>query len=159
MKTTQMKIFVLLFLVLLSACAVQKESPEIIKQQAEGGLLALPKALVSADETRISYPGESLFAPGAVLPLPGGIDVIGPLVDFFVQNPKLTAVATVRSSGNGNDYDRRIAEKRAELLEKIFRNRGVTEARLRFSAVAADGAPLELELSYGKRVSSAGEKL
>ncbi len=128
---------------LLSACAPPPaEVPELPAEK----LQTLPGALVSDDGLVISYPGNVLFANGSVLPLPGGMTLLDPLVALLIEQRDYRAEVTVRSSGHGVEYDRQLAEKRAELLERICRNRGLEESRVQFTAAAGGGPPLEITL-------------
>jgi hypothetical protein len=112
-------------------------------------LALLPGASVGAGEPlSLSYPGEALFAAGAALPLPGGTAVLDPLARLLVAHPQLRWTGTVRAAGGVTaDYDAALAQKRLELLERYFRNRGVGGDRLTLSATAGEGAPLELTVT------------
>jgi len=132
---------VFLLLVLLSACAVPgPEEPEFPE-----AMLALPGAVVNPGERIVEYPGESLFAAGAVLPLPGGMEILDPLIAFMLANPGLTGTGTVRSDGPDADYHRRLAQKRKELLTAVFRNRGLPAERLIITSEVGPGVPFDLK--------------
>ncbi|NIQ92874.1 MAG: hypothetical protein GWN87_00670, partial [Desulfuromonadales bacterium] len=77
-----------LLLLLLTACATPPgEAPiETVGEQVP----LLPGAMVSADGLQISYPDNTLFAEGSVLPLPGGMSVLDPLIDFLMTNRDFT---------------------------------------------------------------------
>ena len=122
------KTFCLILMLFLSACAVPKEKPpELTPQRIKD---SLPGAVVSDDGLQISYPGNALFAEGSVLPLPGGMQVLEPLVTLLNSNRQYNVVATVRSRGHDEEYDQLLASKRRDILEAIFRNRGISEERL-----------------------------
>ncbi|NIQ96569.1 MAG: hypothetical protein GWN87_22025, partial [Desulfuromonadales bacterium] len=116
-----LKIFCLLLVVQLAACAAPpKQDPlEAIREVGP----ELPGATISADGMQISYPDNSLFAEGSVLPLPGGMAILDPLIDFLMAKPELTIAGTVRSAGHKEDYDRLLAARRLEILTAIFTNR------------------------------------
>ena len=120
--------------------------------------MVLPGAVMSADSLLVSYPGDSLFASGAVLPLPGGMAVIDPLVELLLQNKTFQGAGTVRSSGHSAEYDRLLATKRLEILARIFQNRGLPQDRLQWVAEVGTGAPFELQLQLISSDTSAGEK-
>ena len=142
-------IILLLLSVSLFACVAPApppvvRDPAVLRRQME----ALPGAAVGPDETlRVSYPGEVLFAQGAALPLPGGTAVLDPLAALLVSHSEARGRVTVRARTEiSAEYDRSLAQKRAELLERYFRNRGIPEGRLSFTTEAGDGPPLELTL-------------
>lgn len=142
---------IILFLLSASlfACAAPApppvaRDPAVLRQQ----MAALPGATVGPDETlTVSYPGEVLFAQGAALPLPGGTDVLDPLAALLVSHSESRGRVTVRAqTGISAEYDQSLAQKRAELLGRYFRNRGIPDGRLSITAEAGDGPPLELTL-------------
>lgn len=111
--------------------------------------LTLPGAQVTAagDELTIAYPGASLFAAGAVLPLPGGAEVLDPLSDLLAAFPTARWNGTVRAATpHSSEYDGELAAKRAELLQRYFTNRGIAAGTVNWQSGAGDGAPLTLEL-------------
>lgn len=145
--------------ILVTACVAPQQGtvpgdPKLLTE-----LRRLPGAVVGDDGLLVSYPDDSLFGEGAVLPLPGGMTVLTPLIDTFLRNPGLRAEATVRSSGHTVEYDRILAGKRKEFLEKIFRSRGLDETRIRISPDGGEGAPFSLQLQSEALGSSSGAKL
>jgi len=160
MLITILKKIGLLSLLFLAACAIPppQDSPEVFRQKLQGQLVGLPGAVVSADGLTINYPGENLFAVGAVLPLPGGMEVLDPLLELLLQNGQVRGVGTVRSAGNSADYDLVLATQRMDLLLRIFRNRGLTEEQLQLKAEVGPGAPLTIQLQPISSASSVGEK-
>ncbi len=145
-----------LLLLLLTACATPPgEAPiETVGEQVP----LLPGAMVSADGLQISYPDNTLFAEGSVLPLPGGMSVLDPLIDFLMTNRDFTVAGIVRSAGHDPDYDRLLAGKRRDILGAIFQNRGIEEQRLQLVTATGSGPPLELTLQLPGSSSSSGEK-
>ena len=117
----------------------------------------LPGATVSTDGMQISYPGENLFSEGSVLPLPGGMTVLDPLIDFLLANPELTIAGTVRSAGHNEEYDRLLVGRRLDILTAIFTNRGIEDKRLQLVLATGDGAPLEIKLQLPDASNSSGE--
>lgn len=156
MKLNLLKICGLAMILLLAACAVQPEKPPELSRQTVAD--ALPGANVSEDGLQISYPGNNLFAEGSVLPLPGGMAVLEPLVNLLNNNRQFGVVVTVRSSGHDEEYDKLLANKRLQLLETIFLNRGLEEERLQMNAASEAGAPLEIALQLPSAESSSGVK-
>lgn len=116
---------------------------EVLNQQ----LLELPGAVVDLNTMTVAYPGDVLFAPGSVLPFPGGMEVLEPLMNWMLQSAEITGEARVRSSGHSVDYDRTLAEKRRELLERVFRNRGITSDRLKLIVDVSEGPPLVIRFN------------
>lgn len=112
-------------------------------------LAALPGAVVGeAEPLTVSYPGETLFAAGSVLPLPGGTAVLDPLAAVLAAHPELNWRGTVRARTEVSpEYDAALAGKRLELLQRYFRNKGIDGERLPLTALVAPGAPLELTLA------------
>jgi hypothetical protein len=156
MKLNLLKTCCLAMFLLFSACAVPPEKPPELSRQAVAD--ALPGAVVSEDGLQISYPDNSLFAEGSVLPLPGGMAVLEPLVNLLNNNRQFKVAVMVRSNGHDEEYDKLLATKRMHLLETIFINRGLEKERLQMSVVTGAGAPLELALQPLSAERSSGEK-
>ena len=138
-----------LMLLLLTACATTTTSgprmgtvtldPESLVTQ----LLKLPGAVVIKDPLQFSYPDQSLFGVGAVLPLPGGTKVLDPLGDFFLSNPGLNWQVDVQmQTGHGVEYDQTLAEKRSELLATYLLSKGVALEGLHFQPAAGESESL-----------------
>jgi len=154
-----LKIWCLLLIILLAACALpQKESPEVVRQKITAQLLTLPGAIVAEEGLQVSYPDGSLFAKGSVLPLPGGMAMLDPLIDLLINNEQFEVSGVVRSSGHDTQYDRQLAAKRLELLQTIFQNRGLTAERVQLTMNADAGAPFELQFQPASAATSSGEK-
>ena len=132
---------------------IDKVDIEVVNQQ----LLALPGAVVDLNNMTVAYPGDVLFASGAVLPFPGGMEVLEPLMNWLLQSEDYSGEALVRSAGHAVDYDLVLAEKRRELLELLFRNRGVTTDRLKLVVDEGAGAPLEIRFQLRSSATSSGE--
>lgn len=156
----------------LSACAAPPAPPVTAAPPAlDAAALrresaTLPGAVAAVGEPlRLSYPGEALFAAGAALPLPGGTALLDPLADFLLSHPEALWTGTVRAAaGVSPEYDAALAQKRQELLERFFRNKGIAAERLQLAVATGEGAPLELVLATGTQsraaslFSSAGAK-
>jgi len=149
-----MKNISLICLLFLVACVMPQDPLSEVRKQ----VTTLPGAVVSADGLAVSYPGAALFSEGSVLPLPGGMEVLDPLIDFLRSNETVKVTGSVRSGGHDPEYDLLLAGKRHDLLMTIFRNRGLAEERLQLVAEAGSGAPLELRLQPFSAATSAGEK-
>jgi hypothetical protein len=159
MKMNYLKKYSFLLILLLAACALPpKESPEVAQQKMATQLQALPGAVVNAENLQISYPVGSLFAEGSVLPLPGGMEMLDPLIDLLIYNPQFEVNGIIRSSGHEEQHDLLLAGKRLELLQTIFQNRGLDAGRLQWKMAAGAGAPLELQFQPASAATSSGEK-
>lgn len=109
---------------------------------------ALPVAqVVSTAEgiLKISYPQESLFSSGAVLPFAGGAEALDPLAALLRDYPQITWEANVRAAtAHDADYDLALARKRSELLQRYLRNSGVAAGQVTWKESSEEGIPLEL---------------
>ncbi len=161
MKPTLCKnILPLLCALVLGGCvaATGTDTSQVDVETLNQQLLALPGAVVDLNSMTVIYPGDVLFAPGAVLPFPGGMEVLEPLMNWILQSAEIYGEAKVRSTGHPGDYDRTLAEKRRELLERLFQNRGVTSDRLQLIVDESAGAPLEIRFQLRSPATSSGEK-
>lgn len=116
-----------------------------VQQQAG----TLPGATVTSTSGSliISYPQESLFSAGSVLPLAGGAEALDPLADLLDALPEGIWEATVQAAtSNGADYDSTLARRRSELLQRYLHNRGIPGERVTWQTKGGDGPPLELTL-------------
>ena len=159
MKSSLYKNLFVLFLFLLSGC-VASTGPVSVRLDVNAlhqQLLALPAAEVDLETLTVSYPGEVLFASGSVLPLPGGMEVLDPLMSWMLQDESIYGEASIRSSGHTVEYDRTLAEKRLELLTLLFKNRGVTAEKLELIIDENAGAPLEIQFKLRRPATSSGE--
>lgn len=144
------RVVVGILLLLLSACAASGPQPvkfdrELLLVQ----LTTLPGVQITADRpVQFSYPAQSMFGTGAVLPLPGGVRLLDPLASFFQRNPGLSWRVDVQvQTEYGIDYDQSLAEKRSELLASYLLSKGVPLEDLTFHPEAADGPPLVFTLN------------
>ncbi len=138
---------------LLAACAT---SPPVLpearplaplgSEALRRQLSALPGAEIGPDEPlTIRYPGEVLFAKGAALPLPGGSELLDPLVGLLASQAGAKWRAMVRAEAGGPaDYDGVLARHRAAVLERYFQAKGVDGRQVVFQVEAGEGPPLEL---------------
>lgn len=141
-----------LLLVLLAACAAPRpKAPPVFQptvaapEALQSALAALPGAEALDGEIGIRYPGEVLFAAGAVLPLPGGLKLLDPLAEVLLAHPGNAWTLRVRAATvHGRDYDLELAEGRATLLQRFLARRGVAAERLEWQVEADAGAPLEV---------------
>jgi len=111
------------------------------------GFEALPGATLATVEGRpaLYYAGETLFAQGAVLPLPGGGALLDPLAEAMRSTPGgRWQVKVAAHSGEGPAYDQRLAAKRGELLMIYLTRRGVERERLEVVVDLAAEAPVTL---------------
>lgn len=110
---------------------------------------ALPAAQTTSAEGTLSiaYPQERLFSTGSALPLAGGAEALDPLANLLIAFPDASWDAMVQAATTqGADYDRALAQKRGELLDRYLRNRGLPAGRVHWQSTAGSGAPLELHL-------------
>ena len=141
---------VLGILLLLTACAAS--GPQAVKldpAQLQAQLERLPGARVSSLEPlRFSYPDQTMFGAGAVLPLPGGTALLDPLADFIRRNPSLDWRVDLQvETAYGTAYDQNLAEKRSELLATYLLSKGASLQKLHFHPEAAAGPPLIFTLT------------
>jgi hypothetical protein len=159
MKSSFYKKLIVIVTLLLSGCVATTDPtvPRLDVNALQQQLLALPGAAVDLETLALSYPGEVLFASGSVLPLPGGMELLGPLMRWMLQDEAIYGEALVRSSGHTTDYDRTLAEKRLELLVLLFENSGVTADKLKLIVDDSVGAPLEIRFQLRSPATSSGE--
>ncbi len=148
---------ILLLPLFLLACAAPGPPPTIADLRTQ--IASLPGAEIGAGpELALSYPGESLFASGAALPFPGGTELLNPLADLMAAFPAVHWTGIVRAHGNITPKDdQALAEKRLELLKRFFARRGIAGERLVLTAVAADGAPLQLTAEFPQMAPAGGK--
>jgi hypothetical protein len=158
MKSYFYKNLLFILILMLSGCVTGPAVKQVDRIALQQQLLTLPGAEVDLETLTVSYPGEVLFATGSVLPFPGGMEVLSPLASWILQTDAIYAEGSVRSSGHTIDYDRTLAEKRLELLQALFKNRGVTPDRLKLSVDGSAGAALEIHLRFRTSEISSGKK-
>lgn len=144
------KFMAAVMMILLVSCAAPgpqqpKFDPALLLDQ----LSQLPGAqILDRDNIVFSYPNSELFAPEAVLPLPGGTRLLDPLSDFFQTHKTLTWRVDVRAeTARDKGYDQLLAEKRAELLKNYLQNKGLNSAGFTFYPAAEKGHPLIFSLN------------
>ena len=149
-----MRYLLLGLLLLLGACAPVKTTPPAKGASLLPQLSQLPGALVTSAATPgFSYPDQVMFARYAVLPMPGGPQLLNPLAQFLTQNPQLSWQVEVRAQTTyGAEYDQLLAEKRSELLASYLLSKGVDLRGLSFQPVAGAGAQLVFTLVTDKTV-------
>lgn len=160
MKPIYPKYFLVLWVctLMLSGCVATTGpvTPPVDVKSLHLQLQALPGAVVDLKTMTVAYPGDALFASGAVLPFPGGMEVLDPLIIWILQSDEIIGEAFVRSTGHAEDYDRVLSEKRRELLVQLFKNRGVMPAQLKFLVDENAGPPLELRFHLRSSTISSG---
>jgi len=117
----------------------------------------LPGTTLGHDGLQAFYAEGGLFAAGAVLPMPGGMEMLQPLIDWLHANQTLSVAAIVRADGADKAAAQQLAETRKQLLERVFANRGLTGERIEWTVEVGAGAPLELKFQLIDG-SSSGEK-
>jgi len=163
MNTTLLptRIFALVLLFVTAGCQLlvpkapvaPAKAPIVYRQEIK----RLPGVTLGHDGLQALYPEGGLFAAGAALPLPGGMEMLQPLIDWLYANRTLTVVATVRADAPDQKAAQQLAETRKQLLERVFANRGLTGERIEWQVEVGAGAPLELKFQLIDG-SSAGEK-
>ena len=119
------RLLLFLLLLLLASCAPVSSPPidfEAWRLEAE----ALPGADVTGvgEPLTISYPDERLFGHRAALPFPGGLEILEPLATFLQTHSGKGWQARVRAdTDQGEEHNRLLAAKRAELLQPVPQQR------------------------------------
>jgi len=132
------------------------------KAEEDGGLpqrlgeLPGSKQLEEPGLTGVAYPEGSLFARGAVLPLPGGSALLEPLVGLLKESKsqRWRIVLSART-GQGADYDQRLAEQRMVIVQRYLQNRGVALSLVDFAIDPQASVPLQLIAIVPQESSSA----
>jgi len=108
------------------AVETQPEPPsptELQQRMAEipgGAVVGVP------GRVELRFANGTLFEREAVLPLPGGKAVLDPLAALLRDYPQAAwQLEVAADTEHGVDYNRRLAEKRSELLQKYLQRRGV----------------------------------
>ncbi len=130
------------------APVVETEAPTPSAAELRASAAPLPGVEIAAgDGLVLRYPGERLFSVGAALPLAGGVEMLDPLADWLAASGRARWRGTVRAATDVSpEYDRQLAQARAELLGRYFANRGIDGEKLELTAEGGAGAPFELEL-------------
>ncbi len=148
------KICLLFFIVFITACTApapppaQVSAPPPVQKDVRQALAELPGIQIAAGEPlRGAYPGATLFASRAVLPLPGAMELLAPLAEFLRLYPGTNWAVQVRATTDVSlDYDRSLADTRAELLQRYFARQGLDMDRFAWVVAGEEGPPLELTL-------------
>lgn len=159
-----------LLLLILSGCQTASTPtgsqtappPKPSLQQLASALPVAQVVTTAAGVLSITYPQESLFSSGAVLPYAGGVEALDPLAALLRDYPQINWEANVRAAtANGADYDLALARKRSELLQRYLRNSGVGAEQVVWKESSGEGIPLELTQRLPVQlppVSSSGAK-
>jgi len=97
-------------------------------EELEQRLAAVPGGTVARqpDRLELRFADGTLFAHDAVLPLPGGKSVLDPLAALLRDYPQVPwRLVVAAATDHGEDYNRHLAEKRSELLQKYLQRHGV----------------------------------
>jgi outer membrane protein OmpA-like peptidoglycan-associated protein len=139
-------------LLLLVSCAPPKSSKPIDRETLLPQLSQLPGVVASATEPlSFGYPEQVMFGSRAVLPMPGGPQLLNPLAQFLKQHPQTLWQVDLRvQTIYGAEYDQTLAEKRSELLASYLLSKGVNLQSLYFQPSFADGDPLVFTLMSNK---------
>lgn len=120
--------------------------PRVDLQQLRQRLGALPGVTLvqREDEVLARYDGETLFSRGAALPFPRGSELLDPLAGLMRETViGFWRLEVSAEAGEGESYDRVLAEKRREILNTYLVRRGLASDR--FEVVAGPGeAPLSV---------------
>ena len=141
----------LLFCLLLTACVsgtgLKEEPPGLSPQQLRIELAKVSGVRIADGEPLLArFPVGTLFAQGSALPMPGGPALLDALTNL-VKKSKLNWSLKVRAaSGEGEQHDAELAATRAEILKVYFNNARVNMQKISITAIAEQGASLELEL-------------
>ncbi|WP_020678196.1 hypothetical protein [Geopsychrobacter electrodiphilus] len=160
------KYIFLLICSLLAACAagthpkagVEPESL-IDLPQLRAGLSQLPGVLVSGtDPLTVRFPVGTLFATGSVLPMPGGPDMLDPMIRLMKDSHRTWQLTLRAKTGEGKAYDQSLADARLIVMQTYLKSSGVNSSNITFNAVAGEGAPLEMQLLQKGSTTDKGVK-
>lgn len=158
MKKSMIGFFCGLLLILngcVPAGAPKPESkPDEMVQSAQTATSSLKQSLaglpggevVEVDgHPAVAYRHGELFAPIAVLPLPGGTEVLEPLAELLKEfsGQRWQFLVAARTE-QGRDYDVRLAQQRQVLLERFMRKSGVDLQNIEFLVDEASDVPLRV---------------
>ena len=146
----RLNILILFGFLLLSACAQNAGGPgkgtPMNAQLLRNELAAIPGAVVTEEPLRVRFPVGALFAQQALLPMPGGVEVLDPLAAVLQKSQRNWLLKLRASTGEGAEYDAKLAAERAVVLKTYLTAAGVRPESLEFTSVAEPGDPLELHL-------------
>jgi len=107
----------------------------------------LPGAQVLPGEPlRLRYHGNLLFAPDAVLPLPGGERLLAPLAGLLAESGWSWEGVVRAETGHGKEYDAELAAGRLQMLQRYLAHKGVGSGLVDWQTRAEPGPSLELTL-------------
>ncbi|PLX99946.1 MAG: hypothetical protein C0624_13005 [Desulfuromonas sp.] len=128
--------------------AVAISRPEVKpKTDLSQKLSLLPGGEVRSIEGRqaVVYTAGKLFAADAVLPFPGGTEVLDPLVEMIKEFPwQQWRFVLAAQTEHGDAYDKRLAQQRMALVERYLASRGVDMEKVEFALDAKSEAPLQV---------------
>ncbi|MBW2689300.1 MAG: hypothetical protein JRC99_05155 [Deltaproteobacteria bacterium] len=98
----------------------------------------------SAEALTVSYPAESLYRNGAVLPKEEGLACLEALADWL-KNAPTDHWQMIVSGENGQGFDPlALADKRQELLQRFFSRKGVGQDGWSWQTVTEQDLQLQL---------------
>ena len=146
-------------LAILCACAAQQEvtttpaSPPAVKTSPPSPVKEAPviqganlpcTVVNSAEALTVSYPEESLYRNGAVLPKEEGLACLEALADWL-KNAPTDHWQMIVSGENGQGFDPlALADKRQELLQRFFSRKGVGQDGWSWQTVTEQDLQLQL---------------
>lgn len=128
-----------------------EEQRELLKSQ----MAALPGARIAEENGQpvASYPDEVLFGKRAVLPFPGGAELLEPLAELIKANPGRGWSARVRAmTGISDPYDQALAKRRAQILGFYFQSKGISAEEVNFTPLVEAGPALDIRPGRGSSV-------
>jgi hypothetical protein len=164
------KLIILLICGFLAACtagpAVQPQSSSGVSAAnrlshaaLRAELAKLPGAQVADSEPLIvKFPAGTLFADGAVLPMPGGTGLLDALAALVKDSNLFWQLKLRAAPGKGAAYAQSFAAQRVLVLQTYLRNSGIDLRNLQFVALAEDGVPLEMQVISSGSNSAKGAK-
>lgn len=104
--------------------------------------------IIEGPPRQIVYRPGRLYRPGAVLPLPEGLDHLEALADWLSSTTQRRWLVTVNAQGEEGVVEAQLlAEKRKELLARFFLRKGVEQGGWQWQVGTDDSATLIFELS------------
>jgi len=143
-------LLLLLGLMLLSACAPTAagpgKTPPMNAQLLRDELAELSGVILTEEPLLVRFPVGTLFAEEALLPMPGGVEVLDPLAAILRKSNQSWLIKVRAATGEGAEYDARLASERAGILKTYLVAAGVDPESLEFTSLAEAGDPLEMRL-------------
>ncbi len=116
--------------------------------QLQGEIEKLPGARIrEGNPVRIRYPAGVLFGDASVLPMPGGPDLLDPLVRLIRRSGLAWQLRVHAVSGKGAEYDSLLARERVKVLRAYLQASGVDLEKISIRVVPGPGVPLELNIA------------